>query len=52
MQTVKIQPEKMPDPVSVVLYRSLAAAVRRAFADNNIQKEYEAWKQRRYAGKA
>ena len=52
MQTVKIQPEKMPEPVSTVLYRSLADAVRRAFADNNTQKEYEAWKQRRYAGKA
>ena len=52
MQTVKIQPEKMPEPVSAVLYRSLADAVRRAFADNNTQKEYEVWKQRRYAGKA
>ena len=52
MQTVKIQPEKMPEPVSAVLYRSLADAVRRAFADNNTQEEYESWKQRRYAGKA
>lgn len=51
MRTVKVQPEKMPEPVSTVLYRSLADAVRRAFTDNNTQKEYEAWKQRRYAGK-
>jgi hypothetical protein len=49
MLDVKIQPETIPEHAQKRIYKDLAKAVRQAFRDPQVQKEYEKWKAERDA---